>query len=555
MPKQRHPLALHQVFAVPLPALATLDTLSTLAGHYPLVTAPQVDTGEHQEIYFDTADYRLLRTGFAVCVTQAGEQTFLTVAHWAVGLTGKLDKQMRRRATVTEPVASRDIVTTLKAWPKALRKAVAPILAGHSKLQPILVVQRQRTTRLLAAVTAQVTLQLDKLTVWRPTAAEWPSARLEPTDALVQLGQLTVAFMAEAAPTAAPSDQPLADQELITTWLVNQPGFVPVATPQQPLLEQALLTASCHLPDLPAATGLQPHMLVADGCRLIWREQLMVMLLQEAGVRYSQDREYVHEMRVAIRRARAAAKLYGHFLPRKLVRPYLAMLRKTGRLLGHIRNLDVALTKARRLRTQDGKAGQAPKKLLKAWRQQRQSAQQKLIHWLDSSDYSNFLIEFQHFCATPEAQSKHHALPSATPVPQQIRHVIPTQIWEGYATVRCYEALFEAATAVDEATLHELRIACKYLRYNLEFARHLLGPACEPLITHLKALQELLGDLNDAVVAQLLVDEADQGDDAAAYQQAQAALVTALSQRVPLALAELVDQPSRSQLAQALAQL
>lgn len=569
MPKQRRPLALHQVYAVPVPALVTLDNLSTLAGHYPLVTAPQVDAGEHQEIYFDTADYRLLRTGFAVCVTQVGEQTFLTVAHWAVGLTGKLDKQLHRRPTVTEPIASRDSVTTLKAWPKALRKAVAPVLAGHPKLQPILVVQRQRTTRLIVTpsanemevpdgATAQATLQLDKLTVWQ--AHDGEGQPLEVTAAITQLGQLTVVFAAEEKPADGNSEQSVVDpvtavQEPITTWLVNQPGFVPVATPQQPLLEQALLTASCHLPDMPAATGLQPHMLVADGCRLIWREQLMVMLLQEAGVRYSQDREYVHEMRVAIRRARAAAKLYGHFLPRKLVRPYLAMLRKTGRLLGHIRNLDVALTKARRLRTQDGKAGQAPKKLLKAWRQQRQIAQQKLIHWLDSSDYSNFLIEFQHFCAIPEAHSKHHALPLTAPVPQQIRHVIPTQIWEGYATVRCYEALFEAATAVDEATLHELRIACKYLRYNLEFARHLLGPECEPLITHLKALQELLGDLNDAVVAQLLVDEADQGDDAAAYQQAQAALVTALSQRVPMALAALVDQPIRSQLAQALAQL
>lgn len=555
MRKQRRPLALPQLFAVPVPALATLATQSTLAGDYPLVTAAQGDTGEHQEIYFDTADYRLLRTGFAVCVTQAGEQTFLTVANWAVGLTGKLDKRVHQWTTVSAPIASPDIVTTLKAWPKAVRKAVAPVLSGHPKLQPLLVVQRQRTTRLLAAVTVQTTLYLDKLTVWRPTAEAWPCARLDPTAALAQLGQLTVEFMAEESATAAPSAQPVADQALMTTWLVNQPGFVPVATSQQHLLEQALLTASRHLPDRPAATGLQPHMLVADGCRSIWREQLMLMLLHEAGVRYSQEREYVHEMRVAIRRARAAAKLYGHFLPRKFIRPYLLLLRKTGRLLGHIRNLDVVLSKARRLRTQDGKAGQAPKKLLKVWRQQRQSAQQKLIHWLDSSDYSNFLIEFQHFCALPEVHSKHHALPLATPLPQQIRHVIPTQIWKGYATVRCYEALFEAATPVDVATLHELRIACKYLRYNLEFARPLLGPECEALIIHLKALQELLGDLNDAVVAQLLVDEADQGADAVAYQHAQAALVTALSQQVPMALAALVDQPSRRQLAQALAQL
>ena len=563
MSEQRCPLAPHQVFVAPISTLATLDGQSILAGHYPLVTASQGQTEEHLLFYFDTADYRLLRTGFAVCVTQTGAQTFLTVANVAVGLTGKLDKPIRRRTTVTEPIGSRDVATTLKAWPKAARKAVAPLLSGYPKLQLILVVQRQRTTHLLAAPAtngagmpdeaAKATLQLDKLTVW--PAHESDDQPLAVASAITQLGQLTVAFAEETVAADNAEGAGSSVQEPLTTWLTNQPGITPVATPHQPLLEQALLAFSRHLPGMTEATGLQPQMLVADGCRLIWREQLMIMLMQEAGVRYSQDREYVHEMRVAIRRARAAANLYGHFLPRKLIRPYLAILRKTGRLLGHIRNLDVALTKARRQRAADRKADRAPKKLLKTWRQQRQAARQKLIDWLDSSDYRNFLIAFQHFCATPEAHSKHHVLPLVTPVPQQIRHVIPTQIWEGYAAVRCYEALFETAAPVEEATLHELRILCKYLRYNLEFARHLLGPACEPLISHLKALQELLGDLNDAVVAQLLVDEADHGDDAAAYQQAQATLVTALRQRVPMALAPLIDQPSRIQLAQALAQL
>lgn len=565
MREQRRPAAHHQLFTVPATALTTLATIPTLAGHYALVSAPQPDRHAQSIIYFDTADYRLLRTGFAVYVTQTDEQCSLTLADWAVGLTGKLDKQLRRRTTLTESIASLDVATSLKAWPKVLRKAVAPVLTGHTKLQPILRVQHQRTTRLLdmpstqgsdTPVTPQATFHVDQLTVWLPQGAEEQS--LEPTAAITHLGQLTVDFGCVAADDSTPAAvaaPPHVAQEAITTWLANQPGFTPVATCHQPLLEQALLAASRHLPGTTEATGLQPQLLVADGCRLIWREQLILMLLNEAGVRYSQDREYVHEMRVAIRRARAAAHLYGHFLPRKLIRPHLATLRKTGRLLGHLRNLDVALAKARRPRKQEGEATRAPKKLLKVWRQERRTAQQKLIEWLDSAEYRNFLIEFQHFCATSETQSKHHAIPLSAPVPQQIRHVIPTQILEGYAAVRCYEALFETATPVDEATFHELRIVCKYLRYNLEFARHLLGPACEPLITHLKALQELLGDLNDAVVAQLLVDEADQGDDNAAYQQAQAALVTELSQRVPAALAELVDPPSRAQLAQALAQL
>lgn len=46
--------------------------------------------------------------------------------------------------------------------------------------------------------------------------------------------------------------------------------------------------------------------------------------------------------------------------------------------------------------------------------------------------------------------------------------------------------------------MHQLRIACKYLRYNLEFVRDLLGARAGALISDLRRLQDDLGDLNDA---------------------------------------------------------
>lgn len=316
-------------------------------------------------------------------------------------------------------------------------------------------------------------------------------------------------------------------------------------------LTENLLTASRQLPGAPDSVGIQPQMLVADACRLIWREQLMAMLSNEAGVRYSQERDYVHNMRVAIRRARAAAKLYGHFFPRKRLHPYLQFLRKTGRLLGEVRNLDVTLAKARRARIEET-AVQAPKKWVKSWRAQRKEAHEALVAWLDSSEYSDLLTDFQAFCALPTTAMKHDLAPA---IPQQVRHVIPMQIWEGFAAVRAYEALFEAETEIAPEFLHNLRIECKHLRYNLEFVRHLLSPECEAIITRLKALQELLGDLNDAVIAQTLVDESKAAEETLAYQQAQAELVKTLRQQTPVAFAELVNHESREQLGRALARL
>ena len=49
-------------------------------------------------------------------------------------------------------------------------------------------------------------------------------------------------------------------------------------------------------------------------------------------------------------------------------------------------------------------------------------------------------------------------------------------------------------------TLHELRIAGKWLRYSMEFVREALGTDADPLIARVTALQDHLGLMNDADV-------------------------------------------------------
>lgn len=540
MSTQCHPTAVKPIFTLSPDAQTFLQNAPFLAGHYPLTANPDNEIPEYTSIYWDTPDYRLLRTGLAVRLDQANGQLQLTIENLAAALDGKLEKWIRRRTQVTEPVTSGEVAMKVKAWPKALRKAVTPVLDRRAKLHPIVVLRHKQALYSVGGASQPdpslplAKLSVDWITVWSSAADVTLPSALPEEYANAELRQLHVEFCTATVP----------EQEALVAWLANQSGLQPA---HQPLLEQALLAAS-KAPGQ-ADTGWQPEMLVADACRLIWREQLMNMLLSEAGVRYSQEREYVHEMRVAIRRMRAAAKLYGHFFPRKAIRPYLAVLRKTGRLLGQVRNLDVTIAKARRPRSGEGQGTKAPKKLVKAWQQQRQVAHQALLQWLDSVEYGDFVTAFQQFCMKLEGDS------AVTPTPQQVRHVIPVQIMEGYAAVRCYEALFEAAIPIAYDSLHDLRIACKHLRYNLEFTRHLLGVESEALINRLKALQELLGDLNDAVVAQTLLADAEKDEKAEDYQRAQAQLVAELSARVPAALATLVDLESRTQLGQALARL
>ena len=82
--------------------------------------------------------------------------------------------------------------------------------------------------------------------------------------------------------------------------------------------------------------------------------------------------------------------------------------------------------------------------------------------------------------------------------PHRVRDTAPSRIWGAYEHVRGYEPVLRWA---DVETLHELRIAGKWLRYTLEFVREPLGPDATPLITRVVALQDHLGLMNDANVS------------------------------------------------------
>jgi CHAD domain-containing protein len=75
---------------------------------------------------------------------------------------------------------------------------------------------------------------------------------------------------------------------------------------------------------------------------------------------------------------------------------------------------------------------------------------------------------------------------------------MPSRIWTAYEGVRAYEPVLRWA---DIETLHDLRIAGKWLRYTLEFVRDALGPEAGPLIARVTALQDHLGLMHDADVA------------------------------------------------------
>jgi CHAD domain-containing protein len=244
---------------------------------------------------------------------------------------------------------------------------------------------------------------------------------------------------------------------------------------------------------------IAPTMSLAEAGRLLLHQQLLQILLNEHGVRMGIKAGYVHDMRVAIRRARAAMHLCDTQYAPETIKPLGKGLKRLGRALGAVRDLDVALANMRVFaRRQPAGARPEFQRLRAELKARRSHAHTQLLTLLDSKQHGKFIEEFAHFCATQnadDASSKHHKVARS-----QVRHTVPSLIWAAFEAVRAYEVALEQDIAPPLETLHALRIETKYLRYLIEFTQHLLGRDGELLAKQLRALQEHLGALNDAHV-------------------------------------------------------
>jgi CHAD domain-containing protein len=248
-------------------------------------------------------------------------------------------------------------------------------------------------------------------------------------------------------------------------------------------------------------TNLLAEDTLAEAGRKVFLFHFAQMLAHESGTRLGADIEELHDMRVATRRMRAAFEVFGEAYEPKLIKTLLKGLRATGRALGHPRDMDVFMEKAHLYLNslpEDQQAGLDP--LLAAWEQERQSARQEMIVYLDSPGYADFIDRFNHFVQTPGLGT----LPVSTehPIPNRLREFVPILVYSRMASVRAFEPLLGNASIEQ---LHALRIEFKKLRYAVEYFREVMGPEAKYVIEVIKRHQDHLGELNDANVATQLL--------------------------------------------------
>jgi CHAD domain-containing protein len=281
--------------------------------------------------------------------------------------------------------------------------------------------------------------------------------------------------------------------------------IVEMALAESPQWTSSVPTPLAPTIELPTSVGLQADDLMTEVVRKIMHFQFLHMLYHEAGTQLGQDNEELHDMRVATRRMRAALQVFGDYLDEKTWAPFDKGLRRTGRALGEVRDLDVFWEKTQHYLDAlppERKDELAP--LQAAWKIAHDQARERLLAFLDGKRYRKFKESFREFLEGGKVDTTLIPDETSIPKPRRLRHLAPVILYQRMAAMSAFEEWMTGPN-VPLARLHQLRIASKGLRYALEFLEEVLGEQAALLIKEMKNLQDHLGNLQDAVVASNLL--------------------------------------------------
>ncbi|KOR23487.1 CHAD domain-containing protein [Burkholderia cenocepacia] len=212
----------------------------------------------------------------------------------------------------------------------------------------------------------------------------------------------------------------------------------------------------------------------------------------ECGVLDRDDPEFVHQMRVALRRLRTLMRFFPRFTDRQWKDTLGVDLRWLAKLLGTVRDWDVFATESLpALIAADG-GGSDWDGTLDAARAQSMAARVELRQALHSARYARLTLGWLEWLSAL-------ALPAADgdDAPSLRRHATKR-------VRRLFGHLYgsPSLTSLDTAARHQVRIDAKRLRYALEFFASLASRRTRTeTVKTLARVQSVLGEANDAMVA------------------------------------------------------
>ncbi len=267
---------------------------------------------------------------------------------------------------------------------------------------------------------------------------------------------------------------------------------MPTASPRRP--RRALI-------DLPPALTVTPTDSPVHHVRAALDLRLRTLLQHDPGTRSGVDIEDLHQMRVSVRRMRAALKAARPLLDAAWADGLRAELGWLGGALGPVRDLDVMLLRLRaEVATLPEVERGAGGVLVAELEEEHTAARSDMLRALDAPRYTVLLERLADAIRLPLPT------PSATQAQPELADLVRGE------AARLGRAVRKAGDDPPDDTLHALRIHGKRVRYTGELAEPGLrgtptGRSIRQLLGATAELQEVLGDHQDACVTEQRIRE------------------------------------------------
>lgn len=436
-------------------------------------------------IYYDTPKLELRQSGVALRLRRSGRQWLQTLKGGGsvkAGLHQRDEWEVPVRGAALDFSLLTEVTGTQAAeWgehlPPSLRK----------KLQPVFVTDFSRSSRMLLWHGAQIELCMDQGEV-RTEQHGTPICELElelKSGEPRQLFELALAIL-EVVPF-----------ELEVVSKAEQ-GY-------------RLLTGYADRPVKSVAPGIAITGTLADVLQtLIW-SCLLHLQSNLRGAMCSEDAEYLHQMRVALRRLRVVLRMAEKS---RADEPLAALGKEVAALcvaLGRIREWDVfiAQTVQPMCARMAGHAGLQA--LLATCERQRAACYAALRGEAPARELQRLVLRFAIWMNGSYWQRQEQAVPQA--------HDFATRRLRKLA--KRFARSGQHLNTLDAARLHALRILAKKLRYSAEFFAALYDKRkARSFLAALSEVQEVLGQINDVAASHRLLDDLAMMSDLSAHQEA-----------------------------------
>jgi len=268
----------------------------------------------------------------------------------------------------------------------------------------------------------------------------------------------------------------------------------------QDLLVYGLDVVDAHLPGapVPARLKLKSDDTIRQAGQKLLSRQAFKMQANIEGARMDLDPEFVHDIRVATRRARFALRLFGEELGRTEAEALRAELAWIAGLLGQVRDLDILHWNIHRYTDELAGRPAVPTAIREHMQSARNEALAVLNEALAGNRFAQLLNRLERIAADE----------SGPPPSEPVRSVIeaaPPLIRAAMARLQRW--LKRRPAELTPAQLHRIRIHFKRLRYTCEFFNDLFAEAFTAAIGQCVDYQDCLGEHQDVQVAETKLRE------------------------------------------------